>query len=267
MIQQRVSHGRASRAITVGNYRLTEACYAPGQQVERHEHAFPSWTFVLSGSFEESFAREAHICQAGSVLSKPSTADHSNRYGAAGAHCLIVETLASEEAGLELTRDVFLAPRFYSGGVMHLIGRKIHREFNADDGVRNLSIQGLLIELAAASARRIRPDRRVTSRKWLNSVRDQLEAEFRAPPSLSELAATHNLHPVYVCQEFRAAFGVSAGEFVRRVRFEWAQRSLKDCSGSISDIAHLAGYSDQAHFSRDCKARTGMSPRRYRMQA
>lgn len=201
------------------------------------------------------------------MLSKPSTADHSNRYGAAGAHCLIVETLANEDVGLELARDVFLAPRFYSAGVLHLIGRKIHDEFTANDGVSNLSLQGLLIELASASVRRTKSDRRVTSRKWLNSVRDQLEAEFRSPPSLSELAASHNLHPVYLCQEFRAAFGVSTGEFVRQVRFEWARRSLEDCSRSISDIAHLAGYSDQAHFSRDCKARTGMSPRRYRMKA
>lgn len=62
MTEQRVSHGRAGRAITVGNYRLTEACYAPGQHVERHQHAFPSWTFVLSGSFEEKFfARSAHL--------------------------------------------------------------------------------------------------------------------------------------------------------------------------------------------------------------
>src|SRR2546428_3777737 len=113
MTQPRVSHGHSSRMVTVGSYRLTEACYARDQRVARHEHAFPSWTFVLSGSFQEAFTRETHTCTAGSVLTKPSTADHSNHYGTSGAHCLIIEILSSEAAGRELTSQLFTEPRVF----------------------------------------------------------------------------------------------------------------------------------------------------------
>ena len=263
MTQPRVSHGHSNRALTVGNYRLTEARYAPDQKVPRHEHAYSSWSFVLSGSLEEIFARETHACAAGSVLTKPSSADHSNRYGPSGAHCLIIEMLRSE-AWPDLGEKLFVVPRVFAGGVVPRIARSIQHEFNTSDRLSTFALEGLLIELSGASSRLANPDRRVSARVWLNSVRDQLESEFRSPPSLSVLAGFHNVHPVYLCQEFRATFGVSTGEYARALRFEWACECLKNGNGSISEIALAAGFSDQAHFSRDFKARTGTSPGRYR---
>ena len=147
---------------------------------------------------------------------------------------------------------------------MPRIARRIQSEFNTSDRLSTFALEGLLIELSGASSRLVKPDRRVSARGWLNSVRDQLESEFRSPPSLSVLAGFHNIHPVYLCQEFRATFGVSIGEYVRTLRFEWARECLKNGNASISNVALAAGFSDQAHFSRDFKARTGTSPRRYR---
>jgi len=265
MAEPRVSHGRPSRIVSIGSYRLTEACYARDQRVARHEHAFPSWTFVLSGSFQESFTRETHTCAAGSVLTKPSTADHSNRYGTSGAHCLIIEMLSPETAGRELSTQLFMKPRIFAEGLVPRLARQIQSEFGTIDRLTTFAVEGLLIELSVASSRVAQPDRRISPKRWLNDVRDQLEAEFRSPPSLTDLASSHNLHPVYLCQQFRAAFGVSIGEFARSVRFEWARECLANQGASISSIALAAGFSDQAHFSRDFKARTGMSPRRYQL--
>jgi AraC family transcriptional regulator len=257
-----VSHGRSGQPLTVGPYRLTEARYAPDQRLPRHEHAFPSWTLLLAGSFEEVFAQETLIGTAGSVLTKPSTADHSNRYGPVGAHCLLIEA-----RGLPATvSDVFAVPRIFSAGVVPSVAQRIHRELQREDALRGFMLEGLLIELNTASTRGLSPAHRASRRGWLNSVRDQLEQNFRCPPSLSELAANHDVHPVYLCQEFRAAFGVNVGDFVRTVRFEWARACLAAGDRSIVDIALAAGFSDQAHFSRDFKRRMGVSPRRYRMK-
>jgi AraC-like DNA-binding protein/quercetin dioxygenase-like cupin family protein len=263
MTQPKVSHGNSRRVVTVGSYRLTRASYSPDQTVARHEHAFPSWTLVLSGSFEESFTHETHTCAAGSVLAKPSTADHSNRYGSSGAHCLIIEML-SAEAARDVAAGVFVAPTIFGGGLVPHLARKIEYELAANDRLTTLSLEELLIELSLASARLLKSDRRPSAKRWLNSVREQLEAEFRSPPSLGDLAAAHDLHPAYLCQAFRAAFGVSIGEYARTIRFEWARECLTRGTGSISDVALAAGFSDQAHFSRDFKARTGTSPRRYK---
>src|SRR5438046_10607394 len=90
-----VSHGRSGQPLTVGPYRLTEARYAPDQQLPRHEHAFPSWNLLLAGSFEEVFSRETLVCTTGRVLNKLANADHSNRYGHVGARCLLLESCSS----------------------------------------------------------------------------------------------------------------------------------------------------------------------------
>jgi AraC-like DNA-binding protein len=168
--------------------------------------------------------------------------------------------------GRDLTAGVFAAPRIFAGGLVPQLAQKIQSELGANDRLSSFSLEGLLIELSLASSRLAKTDRRVSAKRWLNSVRDQLEAEFRSPPSLCDLGASHDIHPVYLCQQFRAAFGVSIGEYARSVRFEWARARLSAGTGSISNIALAAGFSDQAHFSRDFKARTGTSPRRYKRQ-
>ncbi|MFL5596413.1 MAG: helix-turn-helix transcriptional regulator [Gemmatimonadaceae bacterium] len=263
MTQLLVSHGRSGQPLTVGHYRLTEARYAPDQQLPYHEHAFPSWTLLLAGSFEETFSRETLVCTTGSVLTKPSTADHSNRYGPVGAHCLLIEARSS----VPEVADVFAAPRIVSAGVIPVVAQKIHRELRSQDLLSGIMLEALLVELTTATARVSNSAHPVSRKRWLNSVRDQLEENFRCPPSLSELAASHRVHPVYLCQEFRTAFGVNVGEFVRAVRFEWARAYLVSSGRSIADVALAAGFSDQAHFSRDFRRRTGMSPRRYRISS
>src|SRR2546423_7960183 len=137
MTQPLVSHGRSGQPLTVGPYRLTEARYAPDQELPRHEHAFPSWTLLLAGSFEEVFSRETLVCTTGSVLTKPSTADHSNRYGPAGAHCLLIEACNSA-AGVP---DVFGEPRICSAGIVPAVAHTIHRAFRSQD-----SLSGIVLE-------------------------------------------------------------------------------------------------------------------------
>ena len=262
----RVSHGFCARPISVGSYRLTPSRYAPNQKVARHEHAFPSWTLVQSGCFEETFTRDNLVCTSGSALVKPATADHSNIYGPQGARCLIIEMLCGDEVISEGRRGLFAQPGILGGTVVRRIAQAIQFELASLDRVSVFSIEGLLIELALASSRVAR-DRGIPAKKWLSAIRDQLEAEFRSPPSLSALATAHDVHPVYLCHAFRSQFGVSVGEYVRLVRFEWARECLRTGSASISDIAHGAGFSDQSHFTRDFKARAGVSPRRFRQSA
>ena len=259
---QRVSHGQARRRVSAGPYSLTEAYYSADQIIGRHEHAFPSWTLVLNGSFQEKFSREELICFPGSVLIKPATADHSNRYGATGAHCLLIE--AREEDMLTRVRGsaaMFAVPRTYDGGLIPSLAKRIYREFSSADALSGFALSALVIELSGVSARHTEPS---AKKQWLNDVRDQLEAEFRSPPSLSELAHRRDVHPVYLCQAFRREFGISVGEFVRQVRFEWARDALRLHAASICDIALEAGFSDQAHFTREFTKRTGQSPARFR---
>ncbi len=262
MTQPKVSHGLSSPPLQVGEFRLTTAHYAAGQRVGPHEHAFPSWTLLLSGAFHEIFSRDVFTCTPGTVVAKPATADHSNTYGPQGASCLLIEYLDSD-GGDSNAKAQFVAPRLFADGSVPRIAQKIHAEFVRRDSLRNLSLECLLIELDLASARGSTSSGG-NCKGWLKSVRDRLECEFRQPPSLTTLAAEQGVHPAYLCQQFREAFGMSAGEYVRSVRYAWARRCIMKTDLALSEVALSAGYSDQAHFSRDFKRRTGISPHRFR---
>ncbi|HEX8245963.1 MAG TPA: hypothetical protein VF541_20785, partial [Longimicrobium sp.] len=87
------THGSRIHRLEAGGFVFTEARYAPGHRVPRHEHERPSLTLVLAGGFTESFDARAYDCGRDALLAKPPDAAHRNRYGPAGAHCLIVEVL------------------------------------------------------------------------------------------------------------------------------------------------------------------------------
>jgi AraC-like DNA-binding protein len=63
---------------------------------------------------------------------------------------------------------------------------------------------------------------------------------------------------------FRAAVGLTPKTFCRIRRFQRAVELLGRGQAGLADLAALAGYADQAHFSRDFTAFAGVSPAEYR---
>jgi AraC-like DNA-binding protein len=63
-------------------------------------------------------------------------------------------------------------------------------------------------------------------------------------------------------RKFKETVGFSAQTFIRIIRFENAIREFSPHK-KITDLALECGYFDQAHFNRDFKLFTGLSPRQY----
>lgn len=90
---------------------------------------------------------------------------------------------------------------------------------------------------------------------------------------ITALAATHGAHGDIRIQELAAECGVTR-RTLSRLFHDWVGMSAKSYAQIIrfrralsllgthraSDIAYLAGYADQAHMSRDFKARLGTQP-------
>ena len=98
----------------------------------------------------------------------------------------------------------------------------------------------------------------------VSRVRDLLHEHFREPLSLAELAVVAGVHPSHLAREFRAHHGMAIGEYVRRLRCDWAVARLLATTESISEVATGAGYSDQSHFTRQCVRFFGVGPGQYR---
>lgn len=99
---------------------------------------------------------------------------------------------------------------------------------------------------------------------WLERVKNILEQRFAEPYKLSEIAAEAGVHPVHLAREFRKHYGSSVGEYLRKVRIEYACRELMGSNVAVANIASAAGFADQSHFSRTFKRLRGMTPGRYR---
>ncbi|WP_143168737.1 helix-turn-helix domain-containing protein [Amycolatopsis australiensis] len=63
-------------------------------------------------------------------------------------------------------------------------------------------------------------------------------------------------------KRFVQAVGYGPATYLRVSRFQRAV-ALASCVGGLAALAAAAGYSDQAHLSRDCRALTGLTPRAY----
>jgi AraC-like DNA-binding protein len=65
-------------------------------------------------------------------------------------------------------------------------------------------------------------------------------------------------------RRFRTQVGLSPKLYARTVRFDAALRAHRDAPAkSWTEIAHEAGYFDQAHFVRECHALVGLAPSQF----
>lgn len=132
-----------------------------------------------------------------------------------------------------------------------------------------LSLYDHLRRIDAASLEQI--ERSVLSRgssegapDWLKNAKSILSEQFAEQCTLRDIAATVGVHPVHLAREFRKYFGASVGEYVRKVRIEYACQQLISSDDPPAKIASAAGFSDQSHFSRTFKRLRGTTPGRYR---
>src|SRR5262249_7588868 len=99
---------------------------------------------------------------------------------------------------------------------------------------------------------------------WLSRAEEFLRANSHAPVRLSDVAAEVGIHPVYCARAFRRATGNTISGYVRILRALHGGRLALDEGQPLAEVALLAGFSDQAHFTRTCSRVLGLPPGRLR---
>ncbi len=94
-------------------------------------------------------------------------------------------------------------------------------------------------------------------------IQDQIDTNLTL--SLKEVSQSLHVHPAYLSREFSKYFDdLTFGDYIRKLRIEKSIQLLNDQKYSLSEIAYLAGFSDQSHFTRIFKKVTGKNPSTYR---
>lgn len=89
-------------------------------------------------------------------------------------------------------------------------------------------------------------------------------ASLRAGGRVLDAVNASGLSHRHLVLRFRQATGLAPKQYARMLRLQHALRLLQDPGLEIADCAAVAGYADQAHFTRDFGAFAGMSPGTWR---
>jgi AraC family transcriptional regulator len=245
---------------TVHGFVLSELRFPAGYDQPPFEPEAPYVAVVLDGALVKSFPRRSHSLEGGTAMTIPAGATHAARFGPAGARVVLV---ASENGVARLDRLDRLAE--LRGRELIWLAWRLAAELRAVDAAAPLAAEGFALELVAATTRETyAADTRLPA--WLVSAEELLRERVRESVTLGVLAQSVGVHPAHLARTFRAHFGVSVGEYGRRLRLAWAAGELARGNRPLAEIAVEAGFADQSHFTRVFKRHVGTTPARYREQ-
>ncbi len=134
--------------------------------------------------------------------------------------------------------------------------------------LESLSVDSLIVELAEGllaigqGERRSAVSPRVDARA-VERARCFLDAERTRVVHSTELESITGLTRYDLARQFRVMYGTSPYRYLVMRRLDFARGKIHQ-ERPLVEIAHDAGFADQAHFTRTFKSAFGLTPARYR---
>jgi AraC-like DNA-binding protein len=258
-------YGEVRKSTAVADFRFTETFYTPGYQIPRHAHEGAFFGLVAEGAYTERYESRDRNCEPGCLLFHPPGETHSED------HANVPVRIFSIEPGRRLMEEFRCAtgggrePLEFQAGPATRLARRLHQEFREQDALAHLAMEGLALELLAATGReRAKTDRRPPA--WLVRARDFLHDRIGESWTLDAVAREVGAHPTHLAREFRRHFRCTPGAYVRQQRVEQACRALRFSEEPLAQIGLALGFSHQAHFTREFKRHVGVTPGVYRLR-
>ncbi|HUP00555.1 MAG TPA: AraC family transcriptional regulator [Gemmatimonadota bacterium] len=254
-------------ALDVDGFRVTEAWFPAGLFLPPHVHERAVFAIFLDGGMDVSFSAAARSfsCAPSTVLIEPPGVRHTQRFGNSDAHLVVVGPDPERKDLTRPCRPLVDEISVFPHGVIATMARRIVRELKSADPVAPLAIEAIVLEMLAAAARLDERERRpAPPADFLRLAQEVIHDRFRERLRIADIATESGVHPVRLARTFRARFHISIGEYIRRLRLEWAAERLLHPDENISGVALSAGFSDQSHFTRAFKRHTGVTPGEFR---
>ena len=257
--------GRVTKSLKVSDFILTEASYDARTRLAPHAHERSYFCFVLHGAYTERYGRREILCKPSSVTFRAAEETHEALLHDTDGRVFVIEisprwieTLRADSLSLKSDHE-------FCGGATPRLCASLNGEFHKTDMAAKLAIEGLAIELLAEASRQ-RSTRVHTVPTWLKQAREMIIERFPEALQLAQIADAVGVHPVYLATAFREKFGITIGEFVRKLRIEHACDELIKGDLPLATIALQAGFVDQSHFSKLFKLYVGTTPAKYRRE-
>lgn len=243
--------------------RLAEANHRSGTSLARHSHNCSGFCLLLQGCYEENWRSDVILRRPGTLLFVAGGELHSSRMRRGGIRFLSIEMTPHWLQRVNGHSKFLRGLSQFDGGSLPWLAMRLYREFRCGDDLALLAMEGLVLEMLAGV---IRESNRAVeeSADWLKSATDFLHDRFDQPLALSDVAKAADVHPVSLARAFRRRHHCTVGDYIRRLRIEFACRKLSRSDAPLVEIALSAGFSEHSHFSRTFKQVTGLTPSDYR---
>lgn len=242
---------------------LCEVYYPHNLRQAHHAHKYASFSFVLCGNYAETINSRTHSRDSSTVIFHPPEESHAVVFED-DVRILSVEFSFEKLTQLKKYSLIFDDSTSRRSEEINFLGNKIYREFSRMDAFSMLAIEGLIMELLAEASRcKIGAVEKKIPR-WLERTKEFLNENLAETTTIEKLAQLADVHPVYLSRVFREKFGCTVGEYVRRLRVEFASKQISTTKDSLSEIAVMAGFADQSHLNKTFKNAFGLTPAEFR---
>ncbi|WP_126246231.1 helix-turn-helix domain-containing protein [Chitinophaga rhizosphaerae] len=238
----------------------SETRYGDHMVSDWHCHRNPHFSHILSGGSREVREDGAANQHAGAALYYYPGIAHQNVGYQEGTRIFNLEFTPAffDKYGMDVPGESWMCAPEVQWNTSGLV--QIMAEHYLNDQVSALSVHQLCLKLLAPAGtgdKTVHPG-------WTVRIRDLLYDSWDLPLSLTEISKTLDLHPVTVSKYFPRYFGLTIGDYLRKIKIEKALSMIRSGKHSLTEIAHHCGFSDQAHFIKTYKRFLGITPNQYR---
>jgi AraC family transcriptional regulator len=256
--------GHLLRSLRVADFLLSETRYPAGARLPRHCHEGAYFCLIRKGWYTEIYGRQARTCSPMTLAFHPPGETHYQQFHNVEVCSFNVEITPARLTCLREEYPILAAPMHWRGGILTALALRLYQEFAREDACSSLVMEGLVLEILGEASRGVGGVPSQRPPPWLEQLRSALHSHFAHHVSVNGLAGLAGVHPVYLARAFRHYCGCSVGEYLRRLRLEYACQRLSQSDESIAEIALAAGFADQSHLTRLIKRRTGLTPASFR---
>lgn len=243
--------------------RINEVFYPAGLRQDRHRHQSASFSFVASGRYAERVGRQDNLRTASTLVCHPAGEWHAVDFETDVRIFSISFPSETNTLALALA-DGLDRGASHRNDLVAWLGSRLACEMKRSDGASGLAIDGLVSEMLAESSRGKVLSEEKRASPWLKRAIDFLHDNFQTTLSLDEIAGVAGVHSAHLSRVFRQKMGCTVGEYVRRLRFEFACQQILSTERQLCEVALEAGFSDQSHFNRIFRTQMKITPYRYR---
>ena len=98
----------------------------------------------------------------------------------------------------------------------------------------------------------------------MERIADYVRSQLHRPIPLGELAGIVRLSNGYFCRSFKRTFGQTPHSYIMSQRLELAMDKMASSQAPLFQIAASCGFANQAHFTRQFRRKTHLTPSQWR---